>query len=100
MASTTLKLCELALSTAAGNGGAIVAGKVRSVSSRLAMASPETAVRCPHVRSALDSVTLATVLSLVSDRPATPPAEPAPDPADSVLGTAEAARVLGVSGQA
>jgi hypothetical protein len=99
MADVTLKLAELALTAADSNGGAAASPRVRYVLARLALAAPGTAARLPHVRNALDPAVLATVLA--STRPATPPAPPRPDPADSQrLGTAAAAARLGISGAA
>lgn len=107
MAATTLLLAELALSTAAGNGGAAVNARVRYTLSRVSLANPETALRCPHVRAVLSPETLAVVLSQASARPATQPAAPPPETADSgaaaaagTVNTAAAARLLGVSPQA
>src|SRR5262249_50213937 len=102
MAAVTLKLAEMALSTADGNGGTVPAAEVRYVLGRLALASPETAARCPRVRVALPPEALAVVLSLASARPAMPPAEQQPQTGDSGtrLSTRQAAEHVGVSQQA
>jgi hypothetical protein len=99
MAHLTLCAFESALSAAGRNGAAPAADVVWTLG-RLAAVAPHTALRCPHVKAAMDPVDVATAYALAGARPATPPAPPAPDTADSVLGTAEAARALGISGQA
>src|SRR5947209_4806996 len=100
MAALSVLAFEAALSAGGRNGGSQPAPDVRYTIGRLAMAAPDTAARCPHVRTALDPAVLAVVIAHVSARPATPPAATPPQPADSAMGSTEAARLLGITSQA
>jgi hypothetical protein len=92
---------EAALGPAAGNGRALPADVVWTVSRR-ALAAPVTAARCPHLRAALPPGVLAAVLRAAGAVPVTPLAAPASQEARSGTGrewltSREAARALGLT---
>jgi hypothetical protein len=109
MAALNLVAWEVAFTANGANGGMVPAPEVRYTVSRLAMAAPHMARRLPRVRTMLPPDVLAIVLA--NSLPATPPAPGAPGAADSAMvvpaaagpaavGTAAAAALLSVTGQA